>query len=406
MNIMIINHYAGSDEYGMEFRPFYMGRELVKLGHDVTVIAADCSHLRKKNPSIQKSFQEEYIDGVRYVFIKTTPYVRNDLKRLLNVKSFLKTLKRNRKAIYEKYRPNVIVASSTYPYDVKVAKQIAEYDANIKVCFEIHDIWPLSLIELYHISPKNFAMRHIQRAANYAYENVDAVISILPHVDRHIKELGYHDVNYTYIPNGVIVDNADEQQPPVEIVDAVSKLKEQGKFVLMYLGGFSKANALDDLMASAEYMNENIQIVMVGGGPLKEMYTQEISDKQIKNIAILPSVLKTQVNQTLKLADALYIGAKKTPLYRFGVGMNKIFDYMLSKRPMIYAIESSNDYAKEANCGISIPSEDSKAIAEAALQLSKMAKEQLDKLGINGYEYVLENHNYEKLAKRFLNVLQ
>ena len=27
MNILLINHYAGSDYHGMEFRPYYMGRE-------------------------------------------------------------------------------------------------------------------------------------------------------------------------------------------------------------------------------------------------------------------------------------------------------------------------------------------------------------------------------------------
>lgn len=406
MNIMIINHYAGSDEYGMEFRPFYMGRELVKLGHDVTVIAADCSHLRKKNPVIQKSFQEEYIDGVRYVFVKTVRYKRNDLFRLLNIKSFLSALKRNRKYLYQKYKPDVIVASSTYPYDVKVAKQIAKFDQDIRVCYEIHDIWPLSLIELYHINPKNPAMRHIQKAEIFAYENADAIISILPNVDKHIEELGFYNTNYTYIPNGVIVDHADEQEPPKDVVDTISQLKERGKFVLMYLGGFSKANALDDLIESASDMESHIHIVMVGGGPLKEKYIETIQTKNIQNVTILQSVSKTQVNKTLQLADALYIGAKKTPLYRYGVGMNKIFDYMLSKRPMIYAIEASNDFAKEANCGISIPSEDPKAIAQAALELSKMSKAELDALGQNGYDYVLENHDYEKLAKRFAFVLQ
>ena len=62
MNILLINHYAGSDYHGMEFRPFYMAREWKKKGHNVTILGADFSHLRKNNPVIEKDFQEEIID--------------------------------------------------------------------------------------------------------------------------------------------------------------------------------------------------------------------------------------------------------------------------------------------------------------------------------------------------------
>ena len=41
MNILYINHYAGSPEMGMEFRPYYLSREWVKMGHKVTMIAGD-----------------------------------------------------------------------------------------------------------------------------------------------------------------------------------------------------------------------------------------------------------------------------------------------------------------------------------------------------------------------------
>lgn len=33
MNILIINHYAGSPEMGMEFRPYYFAKEWTAMGH-------------------------------------------------------------------------------------------------------------------------------------------------------------------------------------------------------------------------------------------------------------------------------------------------------------------------------------------------------------------------------------
>ena len=51
MNILYINHYAGSPDMGMEFRPYYLSREWVELGHNDTIIAEDYCQLRKKNKS-------------------------------------------------------------------------------------------------------------------------------------------------------------------------------------------------------------------------------------------------------------------------------------------------------------------------------------------------------------------
>ena len=94
MNILYIEHYAGSDEFGMEFRPFYMAREWVKLGHKVTIMASDFSHLRKKNPTIQQDFTTIMQEGVEFVFLKTKPYKRNGLYRIINMMGFVNKVKK------------------------------------------------------------------------------------------------------------------------------------------------------------------------------------------------------------------------------------------------------------------------------------------------------------------------
>ena len=39
MNILLINHYAGSPQHGMEYRPYYLAREWVRAGHTVQIVA-------------------------------------------------------------------------------------------------------------------------------------------------------------------------------------------------------------------------------------------------------------------------------------------------------------------------------------------------------------------------------
>ena len=52
MNILYLNHYAGSPALGMEFRPYYLAREWVRAGHSVLMVAADFSHVRAKQPAM------------------------------------------------------------------------------------------------------------------------------------------------------------------------------------------------------------------------------------------------------------------------------------------------------------------------------------------------------------------
>ncbi len=126
MKIMLINHYAGSPMHGMEFRPYFMAREWQKLGHEVTIVAADYTHLRRKNPQIEADFTELAIDGIRYVFVKTPEYHGNNLGRAKNIAAFCFKLLHNAGRMAHRYNPEAVIASSTYPPDIYPASKIAK----------------------------------------------------------------------------------------------------------------------------------------------------------------------------------------------------------------------------------------------------------------------------------------
>ena len=92
MNILYINHYAGSPEMGMEFLPYYLSREWVKMGHRVNIIAGDYSHLRKKNPDISQDMEKQTIDDIEYYWLKTGAYEGNGIARALTMLRFCNKL--------------------------------------------------------------------------------------------------------------------------------------------------------------------------------------------------------------------------------------------------------------------------------------------------------------------------
>ena len=406
MNILLINHYAGSDYHGMEFRPYYMAREWKSMGHNVTILGADFSHLRKKNPVVQEDFQEEIIDGITYVWVKTPEYKGNGVGRIKNISTFMWKLRCNYKKIADKYKPDAVIASSTYPLDIYPAHRIAKR-CNAKLCFEIHDLWPLSPMEIGGFSEKNPAIIVLQRAEDFAFKNSDVIVSILPDADKHIKERGFSTDKFVYVPNGIIV-NDEEKNPPMEkTIERLQELKEQGYFLVGYTGNHSPANVLDTLIdAGKNTTDEKVKYILIGNGNVKDELIEYAKSNNVTNVEFLDPILKDNMDNALQLSDVCFISLKKQNLFNYGVSPNKLFDYMMAARPVIYAVEASNDPVKDCGCGITVPAEDPKAVAEAVIKIKNLTDEEKREMGQKGKEYVLENHMYHPLAEKFLNALK
>ncbi|ETI90765.1 glycosyltransferase family 4 protein [Clostridium butyricum] len=405
MNILLINHYAGSDYHGMEFRPFYMAREWKNKGHNVTILGANFSHLRKNNPVIEKDFQEEVIDGITYVWVKTPQYQGNGVGRIKNISTFMWKLRTNYKMLADKYKPDAVIASSTYPLDIYPAHRIAKR-CNAKLCFEIHDLWPLSPMEIGGFSEKNPAIVILQRAEDFAFKNSDVIVSILPNADKHIRERGFSTDKFVYVPNGILTGEKNEA-PMEKTIERLQELKEQGYFLVGYTGNHSPANVLDTMIdAAKKTTDEKVKYVLVGKGNVKNELMEYAKANNVTNIEFLDPVLKDNMDNVLELLDIGYIGLKKQNLFNYGVSPNKLFDYMMASLPVIYAVEASNDPVKDSNCGISVPAENPEAVVEAVMKIKNLSEEEKIKMGGNGKKYVLDNHMYEGLADKFLNALK
>ena len=152
---------------------------------------------------------------------------------------------------------------------------------------------------------------------------------------------------------------------------------------------------------------KKIKLLSIGPGPERNRLIQKAHDLQLDDVVeFFDPVRRDQIPELLDQLDALYVGLQSQPLFRFGVSPNKLMDYMMAGKPIIFAIDAPNDMVAEADCGISIPPENSRAIADAAIKLSKMSGEDLDKLGAHGKMYILAHNEYDVLSEKFLNVFR
>jgi len=408
MRLVLINHYAGSPRHGMEYRPFYLCREWVRSGHTAVIIAASFSHLRIEQPRMDHvPITEEEVQGVHYLWLNTPEYSGNSLGRARNMAAFLAGLLRYGGRWVRRFRPDVVIASSTYPMDIYPARRMARL-AGAKLVFELHDIWPLSPLELGVLSPRSPLVPVIQHAEDYACRHADRIISILPKAAEHLEARGMAAEKFVHIPNGIDPDEWGGSQLPLPDLHAraLEQWRAEGRFVLGYAGSHGRANALEALIdAAARLKHEPLAVVLVGQGPEKPMLQQRTDQLELRHVKFLPPVPKAAVPCLLSALDALYLGWRDEPVYRFGVSPNKLMDYMMSARPIVHAVRAGNDLVAQSACGISCAPEDPEAAARAILEMMRLPAEERAAMGRRGREYVLQHHDYRLLARRFLEAV-
>lgn len=109
MNIILFNHYAGSPEMGMKFRPYYLAQEWIKKGHNVMIVGGSQSHIRKINLDFSEKYKEENIDGINYIWVKTRKYSGNGIGRIFNMFDYIKGVYGLFKKLKE-LKPDTVIA--------------------------------------------------------------------------------------------------------------------------------------------------------------------------------------------------------------------------------------------------------------------------------------------------------
>ncbi|ALK96690.1 glycosyl transferase [Massilia sp. WF1] len=405
MRILYINHYAGSPRHGMEYRPYYLAREWVLAGHEVTMVAADQSHIRARQPWMAGCMRvEELIDGIQYIWLKTHPYRGNGIGRVRNMASFVRALYRESKRLSTAYRPDVVIASSTYPMDIWPAHRIASL-SGARLVFELHDLWPLTPMELGGMSKWHPFIMLIKAAEDYVYRHADAVVSVLPKVHAHVESHGMPLDRLHIVPNGIDPREWGAAIPALDpaVEDRLAAISEAGKAIVGYAGTHGISNSLDTFLDAAGLMrSEPLTFVLVGGGPEKAGLAQRAQAARLDNVCFIDPVIKEQVPALLQRFDLAYIGWRRQSLYRFGIAPNKLMDYMMAARPVLHAVEAGNDPVGEAGCGLTVAPESPDATAQGIRSLLSLEAAERQAMGQRGRDFVLENLTYPILSKRFL----
>lgn len=396
MRILIINQYAlPPSEVGIT-RHYSLARHLKEMGHQVCIVTSNVHYLSRKK--IRRSGLCETIDGIDFFWIGTWEYTKNSWDRLINIIIFcLKTFANLRR--FKQFRPDVVIGSSPNPFAAWVAERIAKY-CGVPYLLEIRDLWPQTLIDLKLMRENHPFVWLLKRLEIYLCNKAYNIITVLENAGDYLQQLGIARNKVIWIPNGI----------DFSITKYSNKIQPRECFKIIYCGSHTTSDNIGIILETANILQKvfnekSIHFILIGDGPDKLRLQQITANLELKNVTFLNSVPKTKIGDILSDADAFITLVKRSPLYKWGISFNKIYDYLACARPVLFCSDLDDNIIKKSDSGISVPPDNPVAIADAIIRLKNMTPQERERIGTNGYNYVKDNYDYGILANHLNRLL-
>jgi glycosyltransferase involved in cell wall biosynthesis len=201
MRICIVNHYAYAPDQGAGNRHYEFARELMAAGHHVVIVSCSFYHKERRDRYdwATGSFQRfERIEGVPYLWLRSTPYDSNGVRRWTNVIGFATNVLRSTRWL-KAWGPDVIVGSSPDPLAAWASSVLARRLA-IPFVYEVRDVWPDLLAGLGSIRENDMTYRALRWVDGRLSRRDEMVISVWPGALKRLSAGGRTRVEW--IPNG------------------------------------------------------------------------------------------------------------------------------------------------------------------------------------------------------------
>lgn len=398
--LWILNHYAQAPGGPGGLRHFSLAHHLRELGWQVWVIGAS-TELGTGNQRLMagESSRVERIDGVPFLWVRASQYKGNGLLRAANMLTYAVNAQR-RSMLRGLPRPDVVLGSSVHPLTGAAASRLARR-YGVPFIFEVRDLWPETLIAFGRLRRGGIVARALRALEANLYRRAEVVLSVLPLAAEYISQFGVDPQKVVWIPNGIDPSRFEGAPPP----------EHDGEFTYMYLGAHGQANALEVVLNAMAILERRalprpIGLRFVGDGARKPALIEKATQLRLSRVSFEPAVPAGKVPEVVSGADAFVSSSLDRPgLYRYGVSMNKLFDYMAAARPTITALDSVNNPVLDAGCGFVVPPENPEALASAMARLAGLPHKERARMALAGRHHVEQNYDYRVLAVRLCQVL-
>ncbi|MFF7646780.1 glycosyltransferase [Streptomyces canus] len=420
MRIWIFNHYAAPPDCAAGTRHYELGRVLAAKGHEVTVFASSFSHFSRREERLapRQKVATRTIDGVRFVWVRTPPYTGNGHRRVLNMAHYAARVLSVQLRLS---RPDVIVGSSVHLPAV-LAAWLAARGRRARFVFEVRDLWPQTLIDMGALRANGLPARLLRLVESFCCRQASAVICLLPGASDYLRARGVPAHKIRYVPNGIPdlpppgdpslpagLDGEDSADQAADLIDRIRRLRKDGFLTAGYIGSHGPANGVATIVAAAAELRTaghlRIAVVLVGDGQEKAACQELALRHGLDNVLFWPPVPKRAVPAVLAELDVTLFCLRDVAVFKYGLSSNKLFDYLASGKPVLFASNAPGGPVRESGGGVCVPAESPADMAAGLAGMAGMSRSERERMGERGRRWVYRHHGMTALANAFLDAV-
>ncbi len=404
MRITLFHQYfLGKNDPGgsrwNEFTSFFSK----KAGFKTEVIAGNIHYATGKKilPNTWSNTEKVDEDITLYRTWTYSGYNSNFVGRVIGYLSY--TFSSLVKALFLK-KPDVYIVTSPSIF-VGISAIIVSKLKRVPFIFEVRDLWPESAVATGVLNNK-FLLNILYWLEYRLYKYSEKIVVLTPAFKENIEKrfpefIGKIEI----ITNGADFSIMGKEHQGEQLRE---KLGWSDKKVFTYLGAHGVANDLMQVVEAAKAFKDEkkVHFVLIGDGMQKKFLKEKAKEYELTNIEFIDSVPKYEVVDYVNASDVCMAILKKTDTFKT-VYPNKVFDYMSCKKPVFVTIDGiTRDLIETSNCGLYAEPENLDEFKNIVDKFLSMSYDELQTFGENGYKYVKDKFDREKLAERYIELVK
>lgn len=382
VKILIISQYY----YPEQFQINEIAPELVRRGHEVTVVCGLPNYPKGKVFKGYENRFEETIDGVKVIRCKNVPRGHNPINLVRNYISFYRNANKVVDSLPDDY--DVVLSYQLSPITMVIPAVRYKKRTGKPLLLYCLDIWPESAQA--HVKfKKGLIYRYITRLSGKLYRACDRIlVTSKPFITYLSRTHGIEESKFGYLPQHADGSMLDQD---------LDKKENDGKIHFMYAGNFGAAQTLDVVVKAAAILGkrEDYVVDMVGDGSKRAELEELVrTNGQMDSFVFHGNQKRENMPSFYQKADVLLITLR---------GNNAVGDtmpgklqmYMTTGKPILGAINgAAYEVIEEAQCGSCVKSGDYEGLARLMKFYLEHPKE-YSSCGENARTYFKKHFTFE-----------
>lgn len=399
MKILIVSQNFYPDNFTINGFSF----ELVRLGHDITVLTGLPDYATGYIPPdyVWPKIKFENVNGVKVHRCRISPRKKGVVNRLFNYASFLFSSNKKIRTLDKDF--DIIFVFQTSPISMADAAVRFGKAKCIPVLLYCLDLWPESL-KAWNMSEKNILYKILDSYSKSVYHKASHIAISSSFFRKYLTDKHHiSSKKISYLPQ-YYLENVSN--------DVLDNPFKDGKKHFVFAGNIGAAQLVDQIVYSSrklldfkELDNEWIIDIFGDGSEFSNVVKLSEELKLTNKVIFHGRVSQEELNKYYKYSYAFLLTLSDQNAIGYTLPA-KLQGYLSAGKPVIaMASGSVKELIEQTETGLVSKPYDIAAFAKSIAYLLKQPS-QAEKMGYNGRQYFIENFTLDVFVNKFDEIVE